>query len=364
MSNSIILQFTTSIIAIISLIATFYIDKLNTKVLKSTLVIISIILISISVYLSIQDQAKASNIHQNEVDTTLNKLNTTINKSDALLDSLRMIKATVKLISDSTEEELRNQRVISSLTQSILFKNKKLLGSQVEIYKNTNRELHPLFPITLTISFLIPFSSSGIKPLVDYLYQLKDGIKLNPNIVFNYYSTFNSKDTTKYAYISSFPYEFIQNPELSFNKILYPTFDISLFKGFMQDVRAHTTSVPQMHFTISDSTNRNVAIKANFKDKVIEFAVTYHNYQYQATEYEKSNTFFGSNELMNTYIVVSMSTHDEAVLKTLKFYPLNGHLEKLFIRFLPSDTVIKWRTPNYFHKIVSRNFEYWDEDEK
>jgi hypothetical protein len=358
----------TTLIAVFSHILSYKEHKGTSHNVLSWIVMVFLILsfgISVTGALKEKDEKEALlSLEGNRFDTTLMQLQTANQRLIRIVDSLRQVQDTIIMTNRMVGDQLQMQQEIGITTKKIQIKNENLLTSQIEIYKNTGRNLHPLFPLTLQVEFAIPFNSQGVKALAEYVTALKDSIEKNPKNTttsLQLGDIIDSKVTRlRFGYNSKNKLDTI----FDVGKFINPKLDISLIKGSFKDIQTHNHRIPQMHFEISDHLNREIDVIAFMPTETIHFIVTYKNYTYEGSG-AGSNIFFGSDELLNCYLLGCIHTYwsDKVILKLIKFYPTHGHLEKCFVRFEEGDTIYHNNSQYYYHKIVKRNYKYWDEDE-
>lgn len=373
--NEVVVVIISSIVGVITQIIPLADDKKTDKIIKRVFLISTFILIIISLAFSVSEifERKIEKIaQQNELqrkhDSTILKLDTSIQKGTIILDSLANVETKIRGISDTLNQQLLNQKEISSKTQSLLTENKKILASQTSIYKNTDRALHALFPLTFTLDFDVPFNNTKLESLIKYLSDLKSDFENNPGLIdTRRVAVLSSKPNFKDITELSFNYTLIKEPSLSFDSLFISTFEISLIKAPLKKVSDLKPSMPQLHFMVSDFDEINdrysVFIHTYFRDSLITFSLRYNDYELQNSEYHQTNTTIGSNELDGCTVAVSHYNSELKGfrLKSISFTPRLGLQRPCTIIFTEKDVAAKtWdrSEKTYIHRISELDFKY------
>lgn len=305
------------------------------------------------------------------LDKLLSKADTTFYKIDSSTEIQHALQDSTRKLDSLATDQLRIQSEISYASKKILSKNEDILSRQESTIDNTDRILNPLYPFRIEVWLLLDFRQSGIQPLLDTIFKIKDSMeanqlkKLDKNIVAFY-------ENNKIKELSfGFPDDIFKLcSNFNFPLLQAKHFEISFIKGPKRSITDMRTMLPNFkvmtrYYNVKEmkgSKTSHTSMEVSFEKKNLHVQISINDFTVQENGF---STPLGIRDLRDGYVFFDpVFGDDDYQLDALRIF-VGKDLSRLVA--INPDSSEKFQNANtgrkvYFHKIRKDEYNWTTEN--
>jgi hypothetical protein len=240
---------------------------------------------------------------------TITKADITIRNGDTTIKKLNVAFDYIRAVQQNINKQLKLQQNINKQATFLAKQNKEIAIKQQSVYGNVDRLLNPIFPLSITIFFSIPFDENDVRSLKEFAYRIKkEHNQLKKN----------------YRYITFRPNILLNNPMVADTDICADIVkpDSVLSGSALNDF----WNINSFNFSfIKDKVQLNCTLSAHFKhwkssdcfltidyfDRKFNLKMEFDSYDFEQQFGKPSSGNLGFNDLLNSKIQFEIASASE-----------------------------------------------------